>query len=348
MKRVAWRRFHSYLFMEKKKQRIAFLFLGGAISLYKDPETNGIFSISSQRDVEEYIPDLEKKAEVKVYANFPTRKTFLGMLDWKVVYDFIKGKRDSFDGFVIAQEIDSLLFAAGLFSYLFSAFGKPIIFTASPISLGEKRFQEMAKKNIEDSIAFATTDISEVAVCTNGKLLRACRARRGNIFSETLFFPSDIDPIGSIENGNPVVHLHRYNRNNSKRECHFLYPEKNILFIKMFPDFDLEYFDDILHRKHLDAIMIESLGHGSIKPSVLKAIEEISLSGIKVAILAKYDNNDRKFFLDADTINSPYIVLLKNIPTWAAYAKVHFAAQNSSSSLEFRKIMMNNIAGEVI
>lgn len=333
--------------MERRK-KVAIFFIGGNISLYKDKETSGIFAISSKPDLEEYIPDLEKNCDIRVYANLPTEKSFLGLLDWKVVYEKIKEKADAFDGFIIAQETDSVLFGAGLFAYMFSEFGKPIIFTSSSTPLGEINTSVRAEKNIQDAILFTLSDISEVALCSNGKLIRATRGSRNNIFSSSVFSSSTIDDIGKIENGKAVVHIHRENRENEKRKFQYEYPEKNIFFIKMYPDFNPDFFEDIIYKKHLDAILIESLGYGSIKPNILKTLEEISLSGIKVVILAKYDNNDRRFFLDADTIISPYIVLLKNIPTWSALAKVHFAAQNSFSPLEFRKMMIGNIAGEII
>lgn len=333
--------------MEKRRKKVAVFFIGGNISLYKDTQTNGIFSIDSKKDIEEHIPDLETTCDVRIFTAMPTQKSFLGLLDWKIVYEYIKEKIDGYDGFVIAQETDSLLMGAGVFSYLCSQIGKPIIFTSSSVPLGEKKLDGLATQNIKDSIAFAQEDISEVAVCSNGHLMRACRTSRKNIFSKRIFTSSEMDDIGRIENDKTVMYIHRKNRNNDLKKFPFTYPEKNIFFIKLFPDFNPEYFEDIIYRKHIDAVLIESLGYGSIRPDILKTIEEISLSGIKVVILAKYDSNDRKFFLDADTIISPFIVLLKNIPTWSALAKTHFVAQNYTSSFEFRKMMLSDICGEM-
>lgn len=335
-------------FMERKKKRIALFFLGGNISLYKDPETKCVFSISSKKDIQQFLPHLEDSSEVKLYSSLPTQKASLGLLDWRVVYNKIKERADAFDGFVIAQETDSLLFGAALFSYLFSSFGKPIIFTASATVLGEKNGFDTAQKNIQDAVAFAGMDISEVAISSHGQLVRATRAKRSNISSDSLFLSSGIDDIGSCKNGEYQLHIHRYNRDNNEISFPYEYPEKNVFFVKLFPDFNPEYFEEIIHKKHLDAVMIESLGYGSMRPDLLKTIEEISLSGIKVVILAKYDNDERRFFLSADTISSPYIVSIKNIPTWSAFAKVHFASQNSFSSFEFRKLMMEDLNGEIV
>lgn len=334
--------------MEMKRKKIAVFFIGGNISLYKDPETSGVFAISSKEDIKMHIPDLEKDCDVRFFTNLPIKKSFLGMLDWKVVFEHIIEKCDGYDGFIIAQETDSLLFGAGIFSYLCKDFGKPIIFTSSSSVVGETKIKGLAQQNLQDSIAFAQTDICEVAVCSNGKLIRASRAKRNNIFSPCVFSSSGIDDIGVMENGVPKLFLHRLNRNNEQRKFSLEYPEKNIFFIKLFPDFNPDYFEDIIYKKNLDAILIESLGYGSIKPNLLNTIEEISLSGIKVVILAKYDNDERKFFLDADTIISPFIVLLKNIPTWSAFAKLHCIAQNYPSAIDFKKTMLSDICGEII
>ncbi len=177
---------------------MAVLACGGTMSSFHDVHTGIVHPLTNTQELLEIIPELsEQNIEIDVFPNIIENSFFLTTPDWEPIYNFIKKKAKKYDGFVIIQESDTLIYGACLLGFLTSSFFKPIIFTAHPTPLGSP-YRESAKKNLYGAIICAEEDIGETAIFSDGKLIRGVRAKRQNIEHQHYYFSSFADNIGEL------------------------------------------------------------------------------------------------------------------------------------------------------
>lgn len=109
----------------------------------------------------------------------------MGPAEWIKLAKVLHKYRDQYDAFVIAHGTDTLAWTASALSLMLAGFRKPIIMTGSQIPLALPRSD--ARQNLVDSITCACAchyppyvQLSEVAICFGGKLLRGNRAQKWN------------------------------------------------------------------------------------------------------------------------------------------------------------------------
>lgn len=341
---------HNFDKKMDEKKHIAVISLGGTISSYRDKESGAIFSFTSSEEFFSHIPTLPDDIEISFFCNIIEKKFFLQLEDYEKLYDFITENFSKFDGFVVLQETDSILFGSSLISFLCRKVFKPIIFIAHPLPFQSNIGDIDIEQCIYHSICFASQNIGEVCIYNNKRLIRAVRGKRRNIFSPHPFYSSGMDDLGEVdENCNQKLFLHRIRRENNTENFPYAFPKKKIFFVRLYPDYDVSYLDHVLHSGNIEAVVIESLGYGSLRPEIMKKIEELYLSGIAVVIIAEHDNKDRTFFMDSNNLPSQGMFLLvQNMTVWGTLAKSYICIENTDSVEDFYDIMKKNIAGGII
>ena len=330
-----------------KKPKIAILFMGGTMSYFRDNNLNAEFPISTKEELLEIVPEIDDIADIEVYSNIIKKTFYLKIQDWKKVFDIIQRKSKKFDGFVVVQESDSVLIGANILGFLTAQFSKPIVFTSS-VTPFQSYYGNLAENNILGAIRFAGKDIGETTVFSHGSLIRASRAKRRNIETEHPFYSSFIDNIGEIKNKKAILGIHRIRRNNNKIKFPYKYPSKNIFFMRFFPGHPIEHFD-ILYENNFDAVVIQSLGYGSIPLEIKRRLEQFDEIDTPVIIIAEHDAPSRRFSLNADREfkNNENIVVIRNMTVFATIIKTHFILENFSKE-EFQEKMIMNFCGDIL
>lgn len=333
-----------------KRKKIALFLLGGSISTFKDPETGGRFRIENKKELQYFIPDLEKNVDIEIFNNITSEKFFFTPKHWEKAHNFLVQKISRFDGVVVLQETDTLLVGASMFGLLNKELKIPVIFTSSPTPFGSGLGEQVPKENLINAIKFAKSDLGETAIYSHGKLIRAVRAKRRNIIEVSPFFSAQIDDLGGVDdNGDIFLNIHRKRRDNTLKNFPLRPSSKNIILIRLFPGYTIDCLEYLRTHKQIDSIVIESLGYGSIKEDICSKLDEFYHANIPVIVVAEHDNKNRKILLNADTNISKRssILLVRNMTVWSTFSKAHIAAENTSSVHEFYEFMKKNISGEI-
>ena len=331
------------------KKRIAIILAGGTISSYEDPVTKGIFSFETKEEFQKFVPEIEEKYKYSLFTHITKNKFFLTLPDWEEIYKLIKKKFKHFDGFIIAQESDSVLFGASLLAYMFSECKKPIIFIASPCPMGTIGvLGTFPEKEMKKAIDFAASDIGEVCIYDKNLLHRAIRSKRKNLLESSSFYSYQTDPLGEIHNEALSLFLHREYKDPQKEMYPFSFPQEKLLFLRMFPGCSFQFLQPMLGEHKVECIVIETLGYGSLSESQINILTQVALTGIYIVLLAKNDSTDRGFLMDNDHQNIPNSVLLKNTTIWSSFAKAHVAIENTNNFEEFSSFMMTSFNGDIV
>lgn len=328
-----------------RERKIAVLSVGGSASTYIDPQTQAVFRMEKKEDITSFFDEEDITCSWTLFSGITENQYFLKMSDWRALYEFIKKRYRSYDGFVILQETDSLAFSASLFSYLFSGCRKPIIFTASPVPLGDLQYGNCAYNNIKDSLRFACSDLGEVCIYSHGQLVRSTRSERRNITEGAPFYSSQTDLLGEKNDGYNL-YLHRKHRDGSLFQCDYDFPDKKVFFMRLIPSDTLEVLSSL--RFSPEAIMIQTLGYGSLPPNMVSLLENFGKMGVRIVLIAEHDSQNRSFSLDNDLQNVPGAILLKNMTVWASLAKTYLGVENTTSFLEFKEFMTTPLAGDIV
>lgn len=330
----------------KKKKNIAVICIGGNISTYFDTKTHAVFRTETKENILPFLSKYDIPCSWKVYSEVIERSSFLDMSDWEQLYEFIKKRFWSYDGFVILHETDSIIFASSLFAYLFSKCAKPLIFTCSPIPLGDSASDDSSEQNIVGAIHGACSDIGESCIFSNGKVFRATRVKRQNIMEKCPFYSYQTDILGDITPSKTQLYLHRKHRDGSLIQFHDHFPKKNVFFMRMIPSDQgktLQYL-----RETPDAIVIQTLGYTFLPNSIISILENFSKIGVRIVILSEHDSQNREFHLGSNIQQVPGVVVLKNMIVWSCLAKTHIALANTTSRKEFHAFMHAPLAGDIV
>ncbi|MET4000511.1 asparaginase domain-containing protein [Marinobacterium sp. MBR-109] len=97
--------------------------------------------------------------------------------DWEQIARTLQAKWRDYTGFVVLHGTDTMAYTASALSFMLSQLDKPVILTGSQIPLSQLRND--ALDNLVTALLLASrTDLAEVCICFNGRLLRGNRSRK--------------------------------------------------------------------------------------------------------------------------------------------------------------------------
>lgn len=226
-------------------------------------------------EIEEFTPILDSSC--------------MGPAEWAKIASCIEKHYFSYDGFVVIMGTDTMAYASSALSFMLENLGKCVVFTGSQIPFCE--VYNDARRNLIVSVIFATSsELNEVCICFNDKLLRANRAVKVNSIGLNAFESPSFPPLATLgafiqENKslalppakNPLrVHLTL---------------EAKVIVLKLVPGFDDEGIMAMVeHSRNLRGIVLEMYGTGngpSNKSTLLDAIALATKKNIVVVAISQ-------------------------------------------------------------
>lgn len=128
-------------------------------------------------NIKQVVPELSIFADLDLKVAFNRDSCRVGPKEWVKLAQMLHNNRDYYDAFMLVHGTDTLAYTASALSIMLAGFRKPIVMTGSQLPLAMPRSD--ARQNLIDSMTCATsafspphTQLSEVAVCFGGRLLR--------------------------------------------------------------------------------------------------------------------------------------------------------------------------------
>ena len=293
------------------------------------------------------IPELEEIAEIETNNLLQMASTDMNPTHWVKMAEAIFEKINDFHGVVITHGTDTMHYTGAALSFMLQNLSKPVILTGSQTAatvIGSD-----AKRNIIDSVKAASdTDVAEVCIVFNGKILRANRTKK---YYESGFnaFESVDMPIGFIE---PNIKLTgQYTKKRQKTPVLDTKIDDRVLLLKAYPGMDPSVLRSVAsHGYH--GLVIEAYGAGNLPRDKNKFFPEIAKlvkKGITVAITtqciigspwpSRYESGQEAAKAGA--------ISCQDMLSETALVKLMWALGHTKNMKKIKEIMRTNYANEI-
>ncbi len=238
-------------------KNILIIHTGGTIGMIKDKETGALKPDLFYDSIKKFVPELKEIANIDVEIPFLLDSADMHFKYWQEIAHIIKTKISDYDGFVITHGTDTLAYTASALSYMLVNLHVPVILTGSQKPLYEIRTD--ARSNLINAVELATSNIKEVAIFFNYKLMRGNRTIKSNINLFDAFSSPNYPLLAEVG-----IDINIYWNNVLKRQGLFHVLDKfdnNVAVIKFFPGIKIE---EIEVPKRVRAIVLVAYGAGTL------------------------------------------------------------------------------------
>lgn len=293
------------------------------------------------------LPELSKIAEIDIQNVFFEDSSDVNRSHWKHLAEQIDTEYDSYDGFVILHGTDTMAYTASALSFALQNITKPVILTGSQVPMSNIRSD--ARRNLINSIEFATYDIHEVAICFNDHLFRGNRTTKMSIGDFDAFTSPNYPFLAEV--GIEIILSDNFLNNHQRKRKTFLSFDDSVYVIKVHPNLNVNFLNNFDLTK-AGAVILEAFGSGNIPikgdynllPFVERCIGHHS--HVIVTSQAAYDAVDLSHYASGNALKELGAISAGEMTMEATLTKtMHLLARNLTQS-NFVDSFYTSIAGE--
>jgi L-asparaginase len=333
---------------------VLLIYTGGTIGMMED--TNGQLKPFNFNHLTKQIPEL-KKFDVKLSAvsfEKPIDSSDMQPKIWIELAEIIKKNYAQYDGFVILHGSDTMSYTASALSFMLENLNKPVILTGSQLPIGIIRTD--GKENLITAIEIAASRqnkkpiVTEVCIYFEYQLYRGNRTHKYNA-EHFQAFESPNYPV-LAEAG---VHI-KYNyaalqKPSSKKFCVHTSLASNIAVLKLFPGINANVVDAILSITNIKAIVLETFGSGnaSTEKWFIEALKKAIEKNIIVYNVTQCNAGavEQGKYQTSAALKQIGVIGGADITTEAAISKLMFVLGKTKNTNEIKKLLLNNLRGEI-
>jgi len=266
--------------MDKKK--ILLIGTGGTVTAKM---VNGSWRPGSftEEDLLKFVPEVKDLAEITTVDLFSMDSSNFQPEQWVELAKLIQKNHELYDGVVITHGTDTMHYTASALSFLLQNLNFPVVLTGSQVP--PHKTGSDARRNLMDAIRVASeTNICEVVIVFNSKILRGNRAKKFREVEFEAFESIGMRPLGVIEHDIRLTREHL--KNDRGKPKFFDKIEKMVCIIKLTPGMDPGIIRSYVDRGY-KGIIIEGFGAGNVpveKNSVVPEIGYATKKGIPVIV----------------------------------------------------------------
>lgn len=337
--------------ISQNEKKVLIIHTGGTIGMKKTE--NGYKPVPGYLSEElKNIPDLNRPEfpAWELYEISPLLDSSnMSVDEWNGIGRVIFEKYDSYSGFVILHGTDTMAYTASALSFMLEGLDKPVILTGSQIPLSELRSD--GRDNLITSIMIAGEGVAcEVCLYFSSRLLRGNRSMKmsadGLVAFDSPSYPHLAEAGISVRYNYPAIL--------NKREGRLVYHPFDkipIGVLKVFPGIQFGLFEDIMTEK-LSGIVLETFGAGNIpmgNGDLLPIIKKAFRAGTVITVCSQCPSGTVTLgaYETSSQLKSAGAVSGKDMTTEAAVAKLYYLFSIGIKKSEIKKLMEENIAGEL-
>lgn len=265
-------------------KRLLILYTGGTIGML--PTADGLAPADGY--LEQQLSRLARDGvswEVRSYQPL-IDSSAITIAHWQQLVRDIAADYQAFDGFVVIHGTDTMAYTASVLAFCLQQLGKPVVLTGSQLPLAHPRSDGWG--NLADAIeAACQSDLHEVVIAFNQKLLRGCRARKVDCASFAGFDTPNAPHLASF-GIHPAWHREHWLR--SAGEFRAVLPrEADIRFVGLLPGAMAASAGQWLAASPPEAAILQVYGNGNVPdtPALFAAIAELKARAVPVLVLTQ-------------------------------------------------------------
>ncbi len=315
---------------------------GGTIA--SSTTSDGLAPQLSAEQLCQYIPEYKNICNISFLELFNIDSTNVQPFHWIELARAIRDNYQEYDGFIICHGTDTLAYTAAALSYLVQNTTKPIVLTGSQKPICEQNTD--AKTNLLDSIRFACSGDSEIAIVFGGHVIAGTRAKKQRTKSYDAFSSINYPDIANVLDEKVI----RYIPFEKKGEVAF-YDNLNsrVFLLKLTPGMPKEVFEQTAQL--YDGLVIQSYGVGGIPDVYLEELEKLVQKGKMIVMATQVSNegSDIKVYRVGQIIKKRYNLLENyDMTLEATVTKLMWALGQSNDENEVRKLFCTCINHDLL
>ncbi len=291
------------------------------------------------------VPELALIAQVEPVFIWPDGK-HIEIPDWNVLAKYINQTYERFDGFVILQGVDTILYTSAFFSYTLQGLAKPIVLTGSPLTpaLQASKAAEKAtlnyrnlgvRANLINAIQVATFNVPEVIIAFGNQIMRANRASKSTTISFNMFNAEERDILGRVDFG--IKLKSESEKKVEQKRIHVTEVKPaNIKVITLHPGFEPAELAEAIQTLP-DGILVQTFLQEGWPENLRQILKIANAKGVPVVVLNPY------FALETEWAN---VKIVSGITLEALYAKFLWALAKAKNPQVVLQLISQNRAGE--
>jgi glutamyl-tRNA(Gln) amidotransferase subunit D len=345
---------------DKNKPNVTLLGTGGTIASRLDYVTGGVIPAFKPQELFASVPELSEICNLDTETVFQIFSEDMEPSAWvKLAKRAAELSNKGVDGIMIGHGTDTLSYSTSALSFLVQNLKCPVVFVGAQRS-SDRPSSDAALNLINAATVASKADLAEVILCmlgstshTYGLMHRGALVRKMHSSVRHTFRTIHDIPLGKVENGaitffkkdvkrksqvNKDVET-TYSKNvESKVGLMYSYPGLNPDIIDMYVD------------KGYKGFVIAGTGLGHIPHKTLEAIKRAKEQGLLMvmALQTIWGFTGMDVYETGREEQQLGIIPAKSMLPETAFAKMCWVLGNYSNLEEAKKIMLTNIAGEII
>lgn len=327
-------------------KKILLLTTGGTIACVETE--NGLEPSLSGEWLVEKIPQVKSLCEVTVRPILNIDSSNMSSSDWVLIANAVNEGLNKFDGIVITHGTDTMAYTTSILSYMIRNISKPVVFTGSQTPIDVEGSDGVA--NLLQAFQVATSNLKEICLVFNGKIIKGTRAFKMHSVNEDAFVSCNYPYLGQFENGQ--VYLNDIEKS-IKKEYEFC-PEvcDEVFLLKVIPGIKPSIVDYIVQQRY-KGVVVEAFGLGGIPSEYTNLLDKFenmtSIHKIPVIVVSQclYDGADLNIYSVGVKAEQAGLISGKDMTTEAAVTKLMWALGQTQTYEEIKDIMQSNICGEI-
>jgi glutamyl-tRNA(Gln) amidotransferase subunit D len=352
--------------IKKGLPNIVIIATGGTITSKVDYTTGGVSPLTKPEEVLLATPELLNIANIKkVIQPFAVFSEDMAPAEWQKIAKEVARELNQKDisGVIVTHGTDTLHYTAAALSFMLKNLNKPVALVGGQRSSDRGSFD--GGMNLICAAHYLKSNIAEVAIVMHGNpadnfclALRGTNVKKMHTSRRDAFRPINEMPIAKIlSNGNIEIlnKNYKHRSGNGKAECDASF-ETKIALVKFFPGASPDILQHFIDHKY-KGIIIEAtgLGHVATNPinksnSWLSIIRNAVERGIFIGFAPQclYGRLDPYVYSAARQLQDIGVCYLGSMLAETAYVKLGWALAHSKNLAETKKLMLKNIAGEIV
>ncbi|MEM5814950.1 MAG: Glu-tRNA(Gln) amidotransferase subunit GatD [Candidatus Aenigmatarchaeota archaeon] len=353
--------------IDEKKPTVSILGCGGTIASKVEYKTGAVSPSYNPKEILEFVPEIKEIANIRVKKVLETFSEDMQPEHWRIIAEEIYREIENrADGIVVMHGTDTMHYTSAALSFMLQNLSVPVVLVGAQRS--SDRPSSDARFNLLSAILFAAYgEIAEVVVCMHGSISdefcyihKGTKVRKLHTSRRDAFQSVNFKPLAKISCfSKQIEYLVKDYRKRDKNR-------KTILDTKINTRVGIFYFHpgsnpEMLRemKKYYDGIVVVAtgLGHVGINPTkdkfgknFLPIIKELIDSGIPIVFAPQtiFGRLDMDVYLTGRELQK--IGVIGNGCDWTietALVKLMFVLGHTKSMEEIKKMMHENLAGEI-
>lgn len=349
-----------YVGHDGSKPTVSILSTGGTIASKVDYNTGGVYASFTAADLLESMPELGSMANIRAESVMNVMSEDMNPRLWvEMAKAVAKELNSGAAGVVVTHGTDTMGYSTAALSFILTNLTKPVVLTGAQRSTDRGSADSFL--NLVCSVAFAKSDYAGVYLVMHGSMSdiycfahKGTKVRKMHTTRRDAFQSINTSPAARIYADGRVEPLlaDLPKRGGSKVGVDAKLEEK-VALVKVYPGVDPGVFDYYLSRG-VKGVVIEgtALGHvpTTIKEtSLIPKIEAMIKSGVLVAMTTQclYGRVNPYVYSNLRTVSSKGVVYCEDMLPETAYVKMMWALGKTGDVEEAKKLLLQNIAGEL-